>query len=154
VVASPEPLEVLDAPAVAALLDAGFVVVAAGGGGIPTVREGDGRLVGVQAVIDKDLTAAVLARALDADVLVIATDVDHAILGYGTPQARPLGRVEVGELRRHAGDGQFAGGSMGPKVDAVCRFVEATGRTAAITSLHRIGDAVAGTAGTVVVPSR
>lgn len=156
-VASPEPLEVLDAPAAAALLAAGFVVVAAGGGGIPTVRltgpDGRTRLVGVQAVIDKDLTAAVLAAALDADLLVIATDVDHAVLGFGTPDARPLGRVTAAELRGHAADGAFGGGSMGPKVEAVCRFVEATGRRAAITSMTRIADTVAGTAGTLIHPA-
>ncbi len=158
VVASPEPLEVLDAPAVAALLSSGFVVVAAGGGGIPTLRTTDPatgatRLAGVEAVIDKDLTAAVLARTLDADLLVIATDVDHAIIGFGTADARPLTRVSVTELRRHAATGAFASGSMAPKVDAVCRFVEATGRRAAITSLNQIAGAVAGTAGTVVVPA-
>src|SRR4051812_29612957 len=110
VVASPEPLEVLDAPAAAALLAAGFVVVAAGGGGVPTVRsdaDGHRALAGVQAVIDKDLTAVVLAQALAADLLVIATDVDHAMVDWGTPRARPLEEVSVADLRRHAEDGQF-----------------------------------------------
>ncbi|MFN0282288.1 MAG: carbamate kinase [Kineosporiaceae bacterium] len=155
-VASPEPLEVLDAPAAAALLAAGFVVVCAGGGGIPTVRVvdrgGSTRLVGAQAVIDKDLTAAVLASALAVDVLVIATDVEHAVLGFGTPSARPLGRVTPSQLRAHAADGAFGGGSMGPKVEAVCRFVEAGAALAAITSLDHITAAVDGTAGTVVTP--
>jgi carbamate kinase len=155
VVASPEPLEVLDAPAAAALLAAGFVVVAAGGGGVPTTRSGDdGRLVlgGVQAVIDKDLTAVVLAQALGADLLVIATDVDHAMVGFGTPAQRPLEEVSVAELRAHAADGEFGAGGMGPKVEAVCRYVERTGQRAAITSLHRISEAAAGTAGTRVTP--
>lgn len=157
VVASPQPLEVIDAPAAHALLDAGFVVVCAGGGGIPRVAvedaEGHRRLEGVEAVVDKDLTAAVLARDLAADVLVIATDVEHAVLGWGTPGARPLTDVTVAELRHHLDDGAFGTGSMGPKVEAVCRFVEATKRRAAITSLHRIAAAVGGTAGTVVRPS-
>jgi carbamate kinase len=155
VVASPEPLEVLDAPAAAALLDAGFVVVAAGGGGVPTVRsdaDGSLALAGVQAVIDKDLTAVVLAQALAADLLVIATDVDHAMVGWGTPRARPLEEVSVADLRRHAADGQFGAGGMGPKVEAVCRYVERTGRRAAITSLRRISEAAAGTMGTRVHP--
>ena len=91
VVASPEPLEILDAPAVQALVDAGFVVVANGGGGIPVVREEDGTLRGVEAVIDKDLGAALLARTVAADVLVIATDVPHAVLHYGTPEAADVG---------------------------------------------------------------
>ncbi len=155
VVASPEPLEVLDAPAVAVLLAAGFVVVAAGGGGVPTARTdeaGGPALVGVQAVIDKDLTASVLAQALGADLLVIATDVDHAMVDYGTPDERPLEELSVAELRQHAADGQFGAGGMGPKVEAVCRYVERTGRRAAITSLHRISEAAAGAAGTRVHP--
>jgi carbamate kinase len=155
VVASPEPLEVLDAPAAAALLGAGFVVVAGGGGGVPTTRrDGDSgfELGGVQAVIDKDLTAVVLAQALGADLLVIATDVDHAMVGWGTPRARPLEEVPVAELRRHARAGEFGAGGMGPKVEAVCRYVERTGRRAAITSLHRISEAAAGAAGTRVHP--
>jgi carbamate kinase len=143
-VASPEPLEILDAPAVLALLAAGFIVVAAGGGGIPVVRK-DGMVQGVEAVIDKDLTAALLARAVDASVLVIATDVDAAIVGFGTEAARPLGRVRVGQLRRYEAEGHFASGSMGPKVDAACRFVESGGERAVITSLDRIADASAGT---------
>ncbi len=156
VVASPEPLDVLDAPAAAALLAAGFVVVAAGGGGVPTTRSaaGDGSLElgGVQAVIDKDLTAAVLAEALGADLLVVATDVDQAMVGFGRPDQRPLGEVTVAELQAYAAAGEFGAGGMGPKVEAVCRFTERTGRPAAITSLHRIAEAAAGTAGTRVAP--
>ncbi|GAA1937148.1 carbamate kinase [Nocardioides hwasunensis] len=152
VVASPEPLEILDAPAVLALIEAGFVVVANGGGGIPVVRRPDGSLGGVEAVIDKDLGAALLAQTTEADVLVIATDVPNAVIGWGTPDARPLGTVSVAELRGHAADGHFASGSMGPKVDAICRFVEATGSRGVITSLDQITAAVAGDAGTVVVP--
>ncbi|HEX6576942.1 MAG TPA: carbamate kinase [Jiangellaceae bacterium] len=150
VVASPEPIEVLDAPAVAALLAAGFVVVGAGGGGVPVAREANGTLRGVEAVIDKDLAAAVLGRTLGVDVLVIATDVDHVALDFGTPAQRTLGRLRVTELRGHARAGHFGSGSMGPKVEAACRFVEAGGRRTVITSLDRIAGAVAGTAGTVV----
>ena len=151
VVASPEPLEILDGPAVRTLVDAGHLVVAGGGGGIPTVRE-DGVLRGVEAVIDKDLSAAVLARTVDADVLVIATDVPHAVLGFGTPQARPLSEVGVRQMRDHLDAGEFAGGSMGPKVEAACRFVEQGGQHAVITELAQIVDAVAGSAGTRVLP--
>ncbi len=153
VVASPEPLEIIDAPAVLALIGAGFVVIANGGGGIPHVRRPDGSLAGVEAVIDKDLGAALLAQTTEADVLVIATDVPNAVIRYGEPDAQPLGRVSVAEMRAHAEDGEFASGSMGPKVDAVCRFVEATGRVGVITSLDQITAAVAGDAGTVVVPT-
>lgn len=151
VVASPEPLEILDGPAVRTLVDAGHLVVAGGGGGIPTVRE-HGVLRGVEAVIDKDLGAAVLARTVSADVLVVATDVPHAVLGFGTPQARPLGEVGVRQMRDHLAAGEFASGSMGPKVEAACRFVEQGGQRAVITELAQIVDAVAGRAGTRVLP--
>jgi len=152
VVASPEPLEILDADAVRALVDAGFVVVANGGGGIPTVLEAD-TLHGVEAVIDKDLGAALLARVIDAHVLVVATDVPNAVLRFGTPDAEPLGTVDVRRMRELAAEGHFASGSMGPKVDAVCRFVERGGTRAVITNLDNIVAAVAGRAGTVVVPA-
>lgn len=152
VVASPEPIEIIDAPAVAALVDAGFIVIANGGGGIPVVREDDGSLRGVEAVIDKDLGAALLARTLAADVLVIATDVPGAVLHFGEPDAQPIGRISVEGLRSLAAEGHFASGSMGPKVDAACRFVEKGGDYAVISNLDNIIDAVAGNTGTVVVP--
>ena len=153
VVASPEPLQVVDWPAIHALAVAGFVVVCAGGGGIPVVDDGvDGHaLRGIEAVIDKDLTAAILARDLDADTLVIATDVPNVMVDFGAPQARPLGRVAAGEMRAHAADGQFARGSMGPKVEAALRFADRPGRRAVITSLAHIADAVTGDeVGTVI----
>jgi carbamate kinase len=150
VVASPEPLEVLDVGPVRVLLEAGHVVVAAGGGGIPVVREPDGHLRGVEAVIDKDLTAALLAGTLGADVLVIATDVDHATLGFGTGRQRDLGRVTLAKMQRYAADGQFASGSMGPKVDAAMRFVAGGGPRSVITSLSHIPEAVEGGFGTVI----
>jgi carbamate kinase len=153
VVASPEPLSVVDGPAIAALNAAGFVVVCAGGGGVPVVDDGADHagdataLRGVEAVIDKDLTAALLAHQLDAGALVIATDVPHVMVDFGTSQARPLGRVTAAELRALAAAGQFTQGSMGPKVDAALRFVQsgdsAEGpRRAVITSLEHIADAV------------
>ena len=151
VVASPEPLEIVDAGAVQCLVDAGYVVVAAGGGGVPVVRDESG-LHGVEAVIDKDLAAALLAATVDAEVLVVATDVPHAVLRFGKPDAEPLGRVTASELRAHLADGHFGSGSMGPKVEAACRFVEQGGRHAAITELDQILGAVAGEVGTVVVP--
>ena len=153
VVASPEPREVLEAPAVVALVEAGFVVIANGGGGIPTVRRPDGTLAGIEAVIDKDLGAALLAESVEVDLLVIATDVPHAILDFGTPDARPIGEVTLDEMRAYAAAGHFAGGSMGPKVDAICRFVERSGRRGVITDLTSIVAAASGRAGTVVVPN-
>lgn len=153
VVASPEPQEILDAGAVTTLADMGYLVVANGGGGIPVVRSDDGRLHGVEAVIDKDLGAALLARSVDADRLVIATDVDHAIVGYGSDAAEPVGEIGVEKLRSYAAEGNFASGSMGPKVDAICRYVEQTGNVGVITSLGNIVAGSRGESGTVVVPS-
>lgn len=152
VVASPEPLEILDAEAVSTLVDAGFVVVANGGGGIPVAELPGGGWRGVEAVIDKDLGAALLGLTIGVDVLVIATDVPHAVLRFGAPDAEPLGRVTASRLAAFAADGHFASGSMGPKVDAALRFVRATDRPAVITDLPHIVEAVAGAAGTVVVP--
>jgi carbamate kinase len=153
VVPSPEPLEILDAGAVAALAAQGYIVVANGGGGIPVVRE-DGVLRGVEAVIDKDLGATLLARAVGAERLVIATDVDAAVLGYGTDHAEKIGEIAVGDLRGYAAAGEFGSGSMGPKVEAVCRFVEQTGHVGVITSLDQIVAGLRGGAGTVVMPDR
>lgn len=149
-VASPEPVEILDAAAISALVEAGFIVVANGGGGIPTVRDLDGKLRGIEAVVDKDLGAALLARSIEVDRLVIATDVEHAVVGFGTPQARPLTHVDVLEMRGYLAAGFFASGSMGPKVEAVCRFVEATGRPGVITSLDTIVEGAEARKGTVV----
>ncbi|MDQ2750821.1 MAG: carbamate kinase [Actinomycetota bacterium] len=151
IVASPEPIECLEVGAAQVLLDAGYVVVCAGGGGVPVVRTSAGELVSVEAVIDKDLTAAVLAGQLSVDVLVIATDVEAAVVGWGTSAPRAIGMTSAGPLRALAAEGHFAGGSMGPKVDAACRFAETGGR-AVITSLDRIAEALAGTAGTIVTP--
>jgi carbamate kinase len=151
VVASPEPLEILDAPAAKALLDAGYVVVASGGGGIPMACDPpeDG-LRGVEAVIDKDLSAVLLARSVAADQLVIATDVDHMFLRFGASDARALRRIGVADLRAHLAAGEFGGGSMAPKAEAACRFVEGGGLRAVVTGLGRIREAVLGEAGTVV----
>jgi carbamate kinase len=157
VVASPEPLSVVDYPAIAALVAAGFVVVCAGGGGIPVADDGVAghALRGVEAVIDKDLTAAILARDVGADTLVIATDVPNVMVDFGQPSARPLGRVTSAELREHAAAGQFARGSMGPKVAAVLRFLDSGGSRAVVTSLEHLADAVTGDdIGTVLVPSQ
>ncbi len=151
VVASPEPMDIIDAPAILAMVQAGFVVIGAGGGGIPVVLE-DGHLRGVEAVIDKDLSAALLAELVEAEVLLIATDVPNVVLSFGTPEAEPIGEVSVSQLRRYASEGHFASGSMGPKVDAVCRFVEHGGERGVITNLDNITNALDGGSGTVVLP--
>jgi carbamate kinase len=150
VVASPEPLEVVEAEAIRALVLAGVVVIAAGGGGIPVVRDAAGRLRGVEAIVDKDRASSLLARRMGADVLVIFTDVPEVRLDFRGPQERPARRLSVAEARSHLRAGQFAAGSMGPKVEAAAAFAAATGRPAVITSAERVLDALAGTAGTMV----
>ena len=145
VVPSPQPLEIVELDSIAALLRGGSIVVCAGGGGIPVLREGD-RLRGVEAVIDKDLTAALLAAELHADRLLLLTDVPYVEQDWETATAMPIRRGTPAELRRL----EFAVGSMAPKVEAACRFVERTGGEAAIGSLAEIADVAAGTAGTRV----
>ena len=151
-VASPEPLEILDAPAIATLADAGYVVVGAGGGGIPVVRgPGRRRCAASRPSSTRTSPPRCSRRSVGADVLVIATDVEHVVLGYGTADERPL---EPGDRRarcaRIAQEHEFASGSMGPKVEAAVRFVEAGGTRSVITSLENIEEAVHGRAGTVI----
>jgi len=146
VVPSPEPVEVVEADEIARLVERGDLVVCAGGGGVPVVRD-DG-LRGVEAVVDKDRTSGLLASALDAEALVVLTDVECAYVNYGDPDQRPLGRVTVEELRDHLEAGEFGEGSMWPKVEACLRFVEGGGERAVITSPDRLAAALAGEAGT------
>jgi carbamate kinase len=151
VVASPEPKRIFEIRPIRWLLDQGTVVICAGGGGIPTMWvPGQGRtLGGVEAVIDKDFASELLAREIEADLFVMATDVDGVYSGWGTPEQRRLDQVTPGELRAM----DFAAGSMGPKVEAAARFVHATGKRAAIGSLEDIEKIVDGAAGTNVVPA-
>lgn len=151
VVPSPEPLRSLDARAIRTLLETGAVVVANGGGGIPVARQGT-RLQGVEAVVDKDLAGALLAKEVWAEQYVVLTDVPGVALGYGTSRETWLGEVTVAELRKHLESGEFPPGSMLPKVQAVVRFVESTGGRAAIAGLDDVVAAVAGERGTRVRP--
>lgn len=151
-VPSPRPREILDVEAAVQLLGEGKVVVCAGGGGIPMVRERD-RLVGVEAVLDKDLSASLLARTVAAECLVIATDVPAAATRFGTPEQRWLARVTPAQLRELADEGEFDAGSMGPKVTACAEFVDATGARAVIASLESLVEGAAGGVGTVVEPA-
>ena len=149
VVPSPEPAELLDMPSIQTLTDAGTIVICAGGGGVPVVvHAGTGLLRGVEAVVDKDLTASLLARQLHADALLLLTDVEAVQDGYGTPQARPIRRATAAQLRSRS----FPAGSMGPKVEAACRFLEATGKRASIGQLCDAAALLAGVAGTTVSP--
>jgi carbamate kinase len=149
VVASPEPVAIVELPTIRMLVDAGALVICAGGGGIPVIRGSDGRLRGTDAVIDKDLSAALLARQLEADALLILTDVANVETGFGTPSAHPIGSTTPEKLRA----GKFPAGSMGPKIEAACRFVETTGKPAMIGSLDEAGDLLRGTRGTIIKPA-
>ena len=149
VVPSPQPQEILDCAAIRHLLDHRAVVVAAGGGGIPMLA-GEDHLHGVEAVLDKDRTAGLLAESLGADMLVIATDVGGVAVGYGGANERWLEHTTPEELRLLAAEGHFGAGNMAPKVEAVASFVERTGGQAAIGPLDGILEAVAGSAGTIV----
>jgi carbamate kinase len=148
VVPSPQPRRIIELAAIEHLIDAGFLVLCAGGGGVPVVADAEGRHRGVEAVIDKDLASALLATNLGVDILVLATDVDAVYEGFGTPEQRPITRTTPVELRGIA----FPSGSMGPKVEAVCRFVERTGGRAVIGSLDQIAEMLEGRAGTQVLP--
>lgn len=150
VVPSPRPLSVVEAPVVSQLFDSGVIVIAAGGGGIPVVSLSDGSTKGVEAVIDKDLSAAVLAADIKADMLLILTDVENVFVDYGRPSARPLTRVTKSEIEGYLKKGQFAAGSMGPKVEAAISFLGSGGKVAVITSLERASEAVELREGTIV----
>jgi carbamate kinase len=152
VVASPRPQQVVELEAIRACLSEGLVVIAAGGGGVPVFNDHDVSQ-GVEAVIDKDLTSALLASQIGVDLFVIATSVDRVCVDYGTPGERPLDRLTLDEGRRLLSQGQFPEGSMGPKVAAALEFVERTGREAIITSARLLLAAVEGRAGTHVLPS-
>jgi carbamate kinase len=146
VVASPRPRRIFEIRPIRSLLEQGTIVICAGGGGIPTMYDEHRKLQGVEAVIDKDLASALLAQELEADLLVIATDVDGVYTGWGTPEQHRLGRVTPDELERL----DLPAGSMGPKVEAACGFVRATGHDAVIGALADIADIIGGTAGTRV----
>jgi carbamate kinase len=148
VVPSPQPKRIVQLHAIERLIDAGFLVVCTGGGGIPVVEDERGRHRGVEAVIDKDLASALLASDLGVEALVLATDVEAVYDGYGTDAQRAIASATPSGLRGH----EFATGSMAPKVEAVCRFVERTGGRGAIGSLADIEELLAGRAGTQVRP--
>jgi carbamate kinase len=150
VVPSPEPAGLIELDMIKLLASRGVTVICAGGGGVPVVADGEGGLRGVEAVVDKDLTAAMLAEEVGADALLLLTDVPAVLDGYGTEQARPIRRVTPAELRRRLVAGAFPAGSMGPKAEAACRFAAATGGVAAIGRLDDAQALLDGSAGTIV----
>jgi carbamate kinase len=151
VVPSPTPYSIVEAPVIRRLVADGVIVIAAGGGGVPVLDDGP-RLLGVEGVVDKDLAAAILARDVEASVLLILTDVDRVLRGFGTPDARPIDEMSVDEAGELLTAGQFASGSMGPKVRAAVEFVRSgAGRRAMIGELERAVDVLQGRAGTRIV---
>jgi len=147
VVPSPKPRVIIESSQIRSLMDTGAVVVAAGGGGIPVVRE-NGAWRSIDAVIDKDRASALLAATSGVDTLVLVTGVDEVYVGYGTERQRALRDVEADEMRDHVAAGEFPAGSMGPKVESALAFVDAGGGHAVITSLPRLREALAGATGT------
>ena len=151
VVASPQPTEIVEGEAITSLVNAGAVVISTGGGGIPVVRRDGGGFEGVPAVIDKDRSAAIMADQVGASHLIILTAVANVAVNFNTSEQRDLTEITVDEAKQHMADGQFAPGSMLPKVEACVSYVEGgAGRTAIITSLENAGEALNGTVGTSI----
>jgi carbamate kinase len=151
VVASPVPKKILEFEAIKTLLEAGVVVIAAGGGGIPVIEKEDGSITGAAAVIDKDLASSLLARQLHADVLVISTAVEKVCLNFKKPNQKTLDRITLAEAKQYMEEGHFAAGSMKPKIQAVIQYLEGGGKEALITDPPHIVDAFAGKTGTWIV---
>lgn len=152
VVSSPRPIKVLAEETIRRMLHGGAVVIAGGGGGIPVYAEKDHQLVGVEAVIDKDYTASLLAVAVGADLFVILTEVDVVYYNYNTPNPKALPVLKVSDARKYLEEGQFPEGSMGPKIDASISFIEAGGKEVLITSAEVLQEALDRKAGTRIVP--
>ena len=152
-IASPIPLKIIELDAVKTLVDAGFVVVTVGGGGIPVAEDAQGNLVGTRAVIDKDRASSLLARNLKVDLLLICTGVAQVSLNYAQDNERPLDRMMVSEARRYQSEGHFPPGNMGPKIEAIIQFLEANPQgEALITDPWNIERALDGETGTTIVP--
>jgi carbamate kinase len=152
VVASPMPIEVIELDAVKDLVKAGFIVIAAGGGGIPVIMDDQGNLKGVAAVIDKDHATSLLATNLNADLFIISTAVEKVFINYNKPEQKGIDRMTVDEAKAYIGQGQFAKGSMLPKVNAAIAFLEHGGKEALITNPESLERAIAGETGTRIVP--
>ncbi len=150
VVPSPEPIEILELAVIRSLVERGVLVVSTGGGGIPVMRV-DGRLQGVEAVIDKDRASALLAAQLGVDLFAISTDTEYVYLNYRKPNQTSLTYLTADQLENHLHEGHFPPGNMGPKVESVLRFLRSGGREAVITSYEHLCEAVQGTAGTHIV---
>ncbi len=152
VVPSPLPIEIIEQQAIQTLVKAGFVVISVGGGGIPVIRDEDGVLQGVEAVIDKDFASGLLAANIDADLLLITTAVEKVALNFNQPDQVWLDQMTLSEARAYLEEGHFGKGSMGPKIAAIIRFLEQGGREALITAPQNIARALKGESGTRIIP--
>jgi len=150
IVASPRPLHILEITAIRALLAQGVIPIAVGGGGVPVARCSDGSLIGIEAVIDKDRASSLLARELGAEVFLILTDIDRVYLDFAQPARRPVGRMTVSEAERYLSNGEFAPGSMGPKIEAAIEFLRAGGARVVICLPEQLDAALQGEAGTCI----
>jgi len=151
VVPSPRPIRIVEKDALKKLVQAGTVVITCGGGGVPVIRKKDGFISGVEAVIDKDFGACVLAKEVGADLLLIVTGVDRVAINFGRPNQKWLKTITLREAKRYLREGHFPSGSMGPKIQAAISFVEGTGKEAIVTSPAQIGEAIRGKAGTRII---
>jgi len=152
VVPSPRPRRIIERDAIRSLIDAGFIVIAVGGGGIPVVEDEEGNLTGVEAVIDKDYASSLLATSIRADLFLISTAVEKVALNYNKPNQVDLDRMTLAEARLYLEQGHFAKGSMGPKIEAIISFLEQGGQRALITNPENLERALAGETGTWIVP--
>lgn len=152
VVPSPTPQRIVEQQVIKELFDHGVIVIAVGGGGIPVVREADGTLRGVAAVIDKDLATSLLARAIGAEKMIDVTGVEKVKLNFGSPEERDVDRMTVSEAKRYLAQGHFPPGSMGPKIEAAIQFLECGGREVIITRPERLVEAIDGQTGTHIYP--
>ena len=153
VVASPLPQEIIELDIIEALIDLGYIVIACGGGGIPVLRDSNGALQGLEAVIDKDFASSLLAREIRAELFVVSTGVEKVAINCGKPDQRGLEHIVLADARRYLAEGQFPKGSMGPKVEAIIAFLEGGGGRALITNPPNLGRALSGAAGTHIVPA-
>jgi carbamate kinase len=152
-VASPMPQQIIERDIIGALIDLGYIVIACGGGGIPVLRDAQGDLQGLEAVIDKDFASSLLARDLGAELFVVSTGVEKVAVDFGKPAQRWLERVTLAEVRKYLAEGQFPKGSMGPKIEAIISFLEGGGTRALITNPPNLGRALSGATGTHIVPA-
>ena len=149
---SPRPVRIIEQDTIAALVNAGFVVIGVGGGGVPVIKDESGNLVGIEAVIDKDLASSLLAHEIQADLFLIPTNVEKVALNFQKPEQNWLDHMTLAEAKRYLAEGHFLKGSMAPKIEAVIRYLEQGGKKGLVTSPENIARALDGQTGTHIVP--